>query len=505
MDVAASLDQVKSLAKSGFNLIPIWREIPSDTLTPVSAFMKLRHGQKTADFLLESADGGENVGRYSFLGVAPFASLCEENGELVFRNLQSGIEEKKELNWSHIEKYLYQWSAPKLNDLPPFSGGAVGYISFDAISLLEKLELPKKGLDTKLIDLKIYKSIVTFDRLTHRAYIITHIDITSDGVEEGYQKARMEIDRLFQCLVSTSYTPNFLIKSSATITAGSDDVIASKPLMGEDDFCYAVKKIKSHIKRGDIFQCVLSDRFKFPLTVDPLTIYRTLRMINPSPYLFFLTLSKGENLLGSSPEMLVRCHNNLIETCPIAGTRPRGQTIKQDETYEQALLASVKEKAEHLMLVDLSRNDIGRVAIPGSVHVKRFMQTERFSHVMHLVSLVTGKLKRSTSAWQALGSCFPAGTLSGAPKIRAMELISDYEKEKRGVYGGAIVAVDFTGNLNSCITIRSLYTKNGYGYAQAGAGIVADSRPAKEYEEILNKSKAIKTAIEIANSFHGGM
>jgi anthranilate synthase component 1 len=505
MDVSASLDQVKTYAKRGFTLIPIWREIPSDTLTPVSAFMKLRHEKKGSDFLLESADGGETVGRYSFLGVEPFASISEEEGALIFKNFETGITETTELSWKNIEAYLYQWSAPKYKELPPFIGGAVGYISFDAISLIENIKLPERGLESKIIDLKIYSSIIVFDQLKHRAYIVSHIDIKTNGVDVGYKKAKAQIENLYECLISKSYTPNFLTQTSPKLILEANDNIPSQALMGEDDFCYAVKKIKSHIKRGDIFQCVLSDRFKFPLTVDPLTIYRTLRMINPSPYLFFLTLSKGENLLGSSPEMLVRCHNNLIETCPIAGTRPRGQTIKQDETYEQALLASVKEKAEHLMLVDLSRNDIGRVAIPGSVHVKRFMQTERFSHVMHLVSLVTGKLKRSTSAWQALGSCFPAGTLSGAPKIRAMELISDYEKEKRGVYGGAIVAVDFTGNLNSCITIRSLYTKNGYGYAQAGAGIVADSRPAKEYEEILNKSKAIKTAIEIANSFHGGM
>jgi anthranilate synthase component 1 len=256
----------------------------------------------------------------------------------------------------------------------------------------------------------------------------------------------------------------------------------------------AVKRIKSHIRAGDIFQCVMSEQFRFELEEDPFEVYRVLRMINPSPYLFFLDFG-GEVLLGSSPEMLVRVMNGTVETCPIAGTRPRGKDEAHDKKYERELLSSVKEKAEHLMLVDLGRNDIGRVSRPGTVKVTDFMKVERYSHVMHIVSLVEGKLKRNLSAWEAFCACFPAGTLTGAPKIRAMQILSELEGPRRGTYGGAVLAHDFLGNINSCITIRSLWAKGKNAVIQSGAGVVADSSPTKEYDEVLNKAKAIRSAV----------
>ncbi len=278
-----------------------------------------------------------------------------------------------------------------------------------------------------------------------------------------------------------------------------DEDLFNRGLFGQDEFCQAVKIIKNHIRKGDIFQCVLSDRFKFKLKTDPFSIYRTLRAISPAPYLFYLSLGDDEFLLGASPERLVKVENRIIQTCPIAGTRPRGKTIEEDKKFEKELLMSVKEKAEHLMLVDLGRNDVSRVAKAGSVKVTQFMEVEKFSNVMHLVSQVEGRLPHPKSAWDALGSCFPAGTLSGAPKIKALEIIDNLEKGPRGPYGGAIIYYDFSGNLDSCINIRSLRIKNNQGFVQAGAGIVFDSRAKNEYIEIYHKSKAVREALSIAH------
>ncbi len=482
------------MARRGFNLIPVGMELPADTLTPVSAFLRLRQSGSRQSFLLESADGGEEVGRYSFLGIEPFASLKSHSGRLIFSLFEHSEIIEDKASFKKVETFLKRYQSISIAGLPPFTGGAVGYVSYDAIKYLEDISIPANAPNENELYFMFFRKIVAFDRLKHRLYLITHIDGEQD-IDEGYSQAAAEIEVL-RNRVFTSVDDEILNVSLQDINHVKP--MEARSMLGEEAFCAGVKQIKQHIRAGDIFQCVLSDRFHFPFKEDPFLVYRILRMINPSPYQFYLSFGNDEVLLGSSPEMLIRTNSGLVETCPIAGTRPRGKDGKHDKKLEGDLLSSVKEKAEHLMLVDLGRNDIGRVAKPGSVVVKEFMKVERYSHVMHLVSLVEGKLKSNHSSWQAFGACFPAGTLSGAPKIRAMQIISELEPEARGSYGGAVVCHDFTGNINSCITIRSLFIKDGIGYVQAGAGIVADSNPTREYEEVLNKSKAIRSAVAMA-------
>ena len=339
------------------------------------------------------------------------------------------------------------------------------------------------------IQLMVFQDVLAFDRVMNKVIVISNINLHDSDLDKGYIKAKKKINDLIKILKAPYKDIAFTLPSSI-----EDKKVSYKKSLGRKDFENNVRKIKSYIKQGDIFQCVLSDQFEVDIPQDPFLVYRTLRASNPAPYLFYLCL--GDTVLtGASPETLVKVQNGTVETCPIAGTRPRGKDIKEDKTFEKNLLASVKEKAEHLMLVDLGRNDIGRVSKPGTVEVSEFMQVHRFSNVMHLVSLVKGKLKKGLSALDALIACFPAGTLSGAPKIRAMEIINDLEKTRRGPYGGAIVYYDYSGSFDSCIIIRSLLIKKKTGLFQAGAGIVADSNPAKEYDEVLHKSSALRKAI----------
>ncbi|MFW7380411.1 MAG: anthranilate synthase component I [Oligoflexus sp.] len=502
MSIYPSLQEVESLARQGYTLIPIGIEMPADTLTPVSAFLRMRASGSTQAFLLESADGGEEVGRYSFLGIDPFADLKSLADELIYQNHETQSEERDVTSYDKIGEKLTQFRSPSLPQFPPFVGGAVGYVSYDAVRYLENIPLPKDQLGAADMRFMYFKHMIAFDRLKHRLYIVTHIAVSdSADIAALYEHACQTVQQIRNRLMQGIGQEEFLDFSMSDVLTA--DPVAAEAELGEERYCEAVKKIKQYIRQGDIFQCVLSDRFSFPMTVDPFLVYRVLRMINPSPYLYYLSTG-DEVLLGSSPEMLVRCVDRTLQTCPIAGTRPRGQDVKADRKLESDLLASVKEKAEHLMLVDLGRNDLGRVSRPGTVTVKDFMKVERYSHVMHLVSLVEGQLKSKYTPWEALGACFPAGTLSGAPKIRAMEIISELEQSRRGPYGGAIVCQDFSGNLNSCITIRSLYVKDGRGYAQAGAGVVADSSPHREYQEVLNKAKAIRSAVAMAQVVAGG-
>ena len=502
MKTYPSLDEARSLAQESYALVPIGLELPSDTLTPVSAFLRLRaHGFKQS-FLLESADGGEDVGRYSFLGIDPFANLCSDSQSVTIRSRLAsltGREQEPIAHFNDLGKFLRAISAPQIRDLPPFVGGAVGFVSYDSVSLLENIPLPEDELHAPTTRFMFFKTTIIFDRLKHRLFLVTHIESKSKDFEADYKEALSYLSDL-NVTLHRSIAGEALAFSPADFQGRQP--ITGQPMLGREAYCEAVRTIKNHIRRGDIFQCVLSDRFRFPISSDPFLIYRILRMLNPSPYLYYLSFD-DEILLGSSPEMLVKCEGDLLQTCPIAGTRPRGMDSASDKKLELDMLASVKEKAEHLMLVDLGRNDLGRVSRPGSVSVTEFMKVERYSHVMHLVSLVEGRLKRNLTAWEALGACFPAGTLSGAPKIRAMQIISELEPKMRGPYGGAVVYHDFHGSLNSCITIRSLYIKGNVGYAQAGAGIVADSRPEKEYDEVINKAKAIRTAVAIAEAVAG--
>ena len=490
MNIKPNRADIKQKIAKDYRLLPFGVELSSDTLTPISAFINLKRGVEQA-FLLESADGGESVGRYTFIGIDPLARLESEGDELKLRDFRDGSELRKPCSFKNIELLLESYSSPTIDGFPPFTGGAVGFVSYDSVRFLEEIPMPNKGTDAKDVNLLLFQNVIAFDRLKHRVFIITHLENSQD-IEVLYADAEKKLKEIQNKLFADQQVPLLEIPSAETLDL---DSIPLEAELGREKFCDAVRKVKQHIKAGDIFQCVLSDRFSFDLDVDPIIIYRILRMINPSPYLFYLDLGDGEVLLGSSPEMLLKSDGKTIGTCPIAGTRPRGKDHAEDLKFEKNLLASVKETAEHLMLVDLGRNDIGRMARPGTVEVTEFMKVERFSHVMHLVSLVEGKLKKGASSWDALGSCFPAGTLSGAPKIRAMEIISELEGGRRGPYGGAVVAHDFSGNLNSCITIRSLYVNNGKAYIQAGAGVVADSRPEKEYDEVLNKAKAVQAAV----------
>ena len=498
MKLVPSLEQLMLQKGQGFSYLPIGVEIPSDTLTPVSAFLRLRQSGCERAFLLESADGGEAVGRYSFLGIDPFAKLVSENSKLTFVDRRSNTTKTSELTFENIEAFISRYSSPKIEGYPPFIGGAVGHIGYDAVRFIESLPSLPNDLGTADIHLSFYSDVIAFDRLKHRLYLITHID--SANLSE---QARADAEKKLQDLKARLFQradDELLPVSPSDFSEASP--VAAESRMGREKFCAAVAEVKEHIREGDIFQAVLSDRFHFPYESDPFYCYRILRMINPSPYLFYL-LDDDQVLLGASPEMLIRTSDGYIETCPIAGTKPRGHDKESDLLYEQEMLASEKERAEHLMLVDLGRNDIGRVSQPTTVEVKQFMKVERYSHVMHLVSLVGGRLSEDVSPMGALASCFPAGTLSGAPKIRAMEIIAEKEQTARGPYGGAIVCHDFSGALNSCITIRTMLVKDGVAYVQAGAGIVADSDPDKEYDEVLNKSKAIRTAAAIAAQLTG--
>ena len=371
-------------------------------------------------------------------------------------------------------------------------GGAIGYVSYDSVSYLERVPTLGGGPDCYDVYLLFFRDIVAFDRLNHHLYLITHLRPIR-GLKKEYAKAEKRLQQLKSDIFS-AHLPEKGLPMPQKIA----HTLKVKENLGAERYMASVRKIKNYIRAGDIFQCVLSDQFTFPFEQDHFLLYRILRMINPSPYLFYLDFG-DETLIGSSPEMLTKVEKGIISTCPIAGTRPRGDHEKADKKFEKELLKSVKEQAEHLMLVDLGRNDVGRVSRAGSVRVTDFMKIERFSHVMHLVSLVEGRLAKGLSAWDAFCSCFPAGTLSGAPKIRAMEIIAELEGTRRGTYGGAVVAHDYFGNLNSCITIRSMWVKNGRGYIQSGAGVVADSSPKKEYEEVQNKAMAIKKAASLAN------
>lgn len=484
-----------SSANGTQNFLPVSVELPADALTPVTAFLRLRASGAKKMFLLESADGGEQVGRYSFIGIDPFASLKSEAGVLKFEDFDTGETNEEDTTFEGIGRYISRYKTALDPSLPPFMGGALGYFSYDCARFLESIPLPEKNYGTRDLHFMFFKTILIFDRLKHRLRIVQLLSLESQNLEVDYQKACARLEIICKRLSQSSADEELLnlsfhhLKQIQAVPAESE--------LGKDRFCEAVRTIKEHIRAGDIFQCVLSDRFRFPVKEDSFLIYRILRMINPSPYLYYLQFG-DETLLGASPEMLIRTQGNQVETCPIAGTRPRGKTEEEDLKLERDLNASVKERAEHLMLVDLGRNDIGRVSKAGSVKVKSFMQVERYSHVMHLVSRVSGTLKKDVTAWKALGACFPAGTLSGAPKIKAMQIISTLEGSQRGPYGGAIICQDFGGDLNTCITIRSLYVRDGLGYAQAGAGVVADSQAEKEYEEVLNKARAIRVAVAAA-------
>jgi anthranilate synthase component 1 len=465
-------------------------ELPADCLTPVSAYAAAsRAGARS--FLLEGVEGGERSYRYSYLGVDPFETLFIRDGRL---RVETDGKDSTELEGNPLAllgQRLSGYRSVADPSLPPFSGGAVGYLGYECFRYVEEIAAPERRVSADDARVMVFRTLAALDSVKHRVVLISHYDPATQGAERGFRAATRELERLGEALLSGRRAAPVAHPSRANGPLSPSELRTS---LGERAYREGVLRIKEHIRRGDIFQAVLSEQFELELGTPAFEIYRALRRISPTPYLFFLQFG-GEQLLGASPEMLARVTDSLVETCPIAGTRPRGRDAAEDARFEHQMLASPKERAEHLMLVDLGRNDVGRIAAPGSVRVAELMKVERYSHVMHLVSLVQGKLGRSATPWDALTSCFPAGTLTGAPKIRACQILAGLEPVQRGPYGGAVLSYGFNGNLDSCIGIRCLYVKGNRGILRAGAGIVADSSPEREYQEVLGKSKALRLAL----------
>jgi anthranilate synthase component I len=473
----------------GATLVPVTRTISADLLTPVSAFLALAE-REPYSFLLESVEGGERIGRYTFLGIRPYMVVSGRGDHVTVRRGKR-VETQKANLLSTLRVALREHKPVHVPGLPPFTAGAVGYFAYDAVRHFERLPSKAKD-DLQLPDgvFMFYDRLLAFDHLRHQLHIIAAADLRNEKPRAAYERAIADIDTLEKKLVSGLR----IRRLSPEHKAAKIKLHArTKP----EDFLKGVRTAKEYISAGDIFQVVLSQRLDFPLPADPFDIYRSLRTVNPSPYMYFLRMD-DLHVLGSSPEMLVKVSNRALEYRPIAGTYKRGATPEEDAQLEEHLRTNEKERAEHVMLVDLGRNDLGRVSEYGSVKVKDLMYVERYSHVMHLVSALEGKLRGDLDALDAFAACFPAGTLSGAPKVRAMEIIEELEPTRRGVYGGSVLYADFAGNLDSCIAIRTMVVKNNRAYVQAGAGIVADSDPQSEFQECRNKAQAVVRAAELA-------
>lgn len=481
------IKEFKQKSKEG-NLIPVYREILADLDTPLSAFLKLKG--KTC-FLFESVEGGEKWARYSFIGSDPSVIIEGRCREVTITkgDHKQNITVKND-TLEVISAELKQYTPVTDPGLPRFFGGFVGYIGYDTVRHFEKLpDYCHSGLDLPDIFMMLTDTLVVFDNLTHRIKVISNAHV-EDNVDEAYEKARTKIDNIVKKLKSKTVT---LEKSD--VSRSNSDAFTSN--FSKKDFLMAVEKVKNYVKAGDVIQTVISQNFQRDTRIPPINAYRALRVINPSPYMYYIETGKS-TIVGSSPEILVRVERNTLELRPIAGTRRRGKTVEEDMFFEDELKADPKEIAEHIMLVDLGRNDLGRVAKTGSVKVTELMTIERYSHVMHLVSNVVGKLENGNNAFDVLRASFPAGTVTGAPKIRAMEIIEELEPTRRGPYAGCIGYFDFSGNMDMCITIRTIIFKNKKAYIQAGAGIVADSDPQKEYKETVNKARGMFKSIEMA-------
>ncbi len=473
------------------NLIPVYKEILADLETPLSAFLKLKG--KTC-FLLESVEGGEKWARYSFIGSNPSVIIEGTGKNLTIK--RAGEKEKVKAENGPMEiisAELKKYKPVIMPGLPRFFSGFVGYIGYDTVRYFEKLpDKHRRGLNLPDIFLMLTDTLVAFDNLTHKIKVISNAHI-ENSPEDAYEKAQAKIDAIVKKLQSKAVIPKRMSKNKSMPDA--ENSFSSN--FSKDDFMKAVEKTKEYIHSGDIIQAVISQNFQRDTDILPINAYRALRVINPSPYMYYIETGKC-TLAGSSPEILVRLERDTIELRPIAGTRRRGYTKEEDLKFEEELKNDPKEIAEHIMLVDLGRNDVGRVASTGSVRVTELMTVERYSHVMHLVSNVVGKLKKKYDAFDVLRASFPAGTVTGAPKIRAMEIIEELEPTKRGPYAGCVGYFDCSGNMDMCITIRTIIFKNGKAYIQAGAGIVADSDPEKEYKETVNKARGMFKAIEMA-------
>lgn len=488
MDYTPSKKEFIRLAKKG-NLIPVFKDITADLGTPVSAFMKIDRGNYS--FLLESVEGGEKIARYSFLGSDPslvFKSkgrkieITEEGKTRRFLTSDDPLEEMRKI----IRRYRFVHTA----GLPRFCGGLVGFMGYDMVRFFE--ELPSKNPDELKVPDCVFlltDTILIFDHVKHKIKVVSNAHVENNP-SAAYDKAVKKIEGLIKLL-------NAQLPARANRTARPGLKLDVKSNFTKAEFTALVRKAKAYIRIGDIIQVVPSQRFSARITSSGIDLYRSLRMINPSPYMYYLKL-KDLSLVGASPELMVRCEDGIVELRPIAGTRPRGKDEKEERRLEKNLLSSVKERAEHIMLVDLGRNDIGRVCRYGTVKVSELMVIEKYSHVMHIVSECTGRLKANKDMFDLIRATFPAGTVSGAPKVRAMEIIEELENTRRGPYAGLVGYFSFSGNTDTCINIRTIVIKGDRAYVQAGGGVVADSDPEKEYQETVNKAKATMKAIEVA-------
>jgi anthranilate synthase component 1 len=508
--VLPSRKEFLALAKE-HTLVPVCRTLAADLETPVSAFLRAAWPEREC-FMLESVENGEQVGRYTFIGLAPFKRIVARGREITITEGRKVVQTEDDI-FAVLRRALSGHKPARLPGLPPFSAGAVGFFSYDAVRQIERLpEKAKDELGVPDACLLFFDEVLAFDHVRKEIWLVVTADVTKHKPSDAYEKAVKRLDkleaRLGQPLPKLPSGPQAKGKLKVRYRTAKKDYLA------------AVARTKEYIGAGDIFQAVISQRFDVEPEADSFQVYRALRTVNPSPYMYFLRFApEGPlgglpdqakhsskklkpttvvELAGSSPELLVRVNKGKVEYRPIAGTRPRGTTEEEDEAMADEMLHDEKERAEHVMLVDLGRNDVGRVSQFGSVKVDRLMFVERYSHVMHIVSTIEGRLKPELTAVDALRACFPAGTLSGAPKVRAMEIIEELEPTRRGTYGGAVLYADFSGNLDSCIAIRSMLAIGGKGYVQSGAGIVADSVPELEHQESINKAQAVIRAIERA-------
>lgn len=487
-----------------YNMIPVSSSFLADIETPISVYQKLRARDT---FLLESVEGGNQWGRYSFIGLNPFLQLSGRDHVIERRDRSGNVISEQGNPLHHLRYELKKYRSPHRDDLPRFSGGAVGYLGFDIMRYHESRLQPHPHHDLNMHDLRFLftDEVIAFDHYRHEIHVIVHVHVDADDNEVRlkvkYDDAKARVEELVQEIQRLGDgTYGDQRRRYPTRSTGETEVVPEpdvKSNVSKEAFMEMVETAKEYIAAGDVFQVVLSQRFEMENQSDPFSIYRVLRSMNPSPYMFYVEFD-DEALVGTSPEMLVRVEQGRVDVRPIAGTRPRGRNQAEDQQLTQELLGDEKERAEHYMLVDLGRNDVGRISEYGSVKVDQLMEVEYYSHVMHLVSHVSGRLHREKEPFDALLACFPAGTVSGAPKIRAMEIIAELENVARNAYAGALGYFSFNGNMDSCITIRTVFCKGSKAYVQAGAGIVADSVPENEYQETVNKAKGMITAIQKA-------
>jgi anthranilate synthase component I len=481
------------LAKQG-NLVPVYETFTADLLTPVGAHLRIARDAKYS-FLLESVEGGETIARYTFTGANP-EEVFRARGHVCTLEIAGKRIQFDENPIEQLRRLTARYRPVRVPGLPPLIAGAIGYFAYDMVRLVERI--PASGRDDLGLDdcvMMFYLGLVAFDHVRHRVWVIRNV------FTGGESSLRAKYDRAVREIRRTRHLLEQPLPRERRARHGSALKVRSN--ISKPQYLAAVRKAKAYIRAGDIFQVVPSQRFSARTSADPFEIYRALRVVNPSPYLYFLKLD-DVSVVGSSPEMLLKVQDRNAFYRPIAGTLPRGRNEKEDRELEAKLLADPKERAEHIMLVDLGRNDLGRVCEYGSVKVERLMFVERYSHVMHLVSSLRGRLREGVDVFDALMACFPAGTLSGAPKVRAMEIIDELEPTRRGLYAGAVLYLDFTGNLDSCIALRTLVAKDGRVHIQAGGGVVADSVPEREFQETVNKARALVTAVEIAHRSSAG-